>query len=59
MFGRVMPASGLYLRHVRGVSFKNVRTFAAQPDFRPAAVFVDVDGVTPADFATRPPASAQ
>jgi hypothetical protein len=49
MFGRVMPAFGIYLRHVRGVSFNNVRTTTAKPDARPYAAFVDVDGVTPAN----------
>jgi polygalacturonase len=53
MFGRVMPASGLYLRHVHGVSFKNVETTVTLPDARPAAVFIDVEGVTPGDFVTR------
>lgn len=47
MFGRVMPASGIYLRHARYVTFKNVRTTAVQPDARPEKVFVDVDGLTP------------
>jgi len=59
MFGRVMPAYGLYLRHVRGVSFINVRTTAAKLDLRPAVVFVDVEDVTPTDFASRQPAAAK
>jgi polygalacturonase len=58
MFGRVMPASGLYLRHVRGVSFKNVRTTVRQPDARPAAAFIDVEGMTPAGFSPDPTAAA-
>ncbi len=51
MFGRVLPASGIYLRHARDVTFKNVRTTPAQPDARPEKVFLDVEGVTPAAFA--------
>ncbi len=51
MFGKVLPAYGLYLRHVRGVNFKNVRTSLAAPDARPEKIFVDVEGVSPADFA--------
>ena len=51
MFGKVLPAYSIYARHVRGVTFKNVRTTVKTPDARPARVFVDVEGVTPADFA--------
>jgi polygalacturonase len=51
MFGKVMPAYGIYARHVRGIIFKNVRTTVKNPDARPASIFVDVEGVTPADFA--------
>jgi polygalacturonase len=51
MFGKVLPAYGLYLRHVRGVTFKNVRTVTAQPDARPAAVFIDVERMSPDDFS--------
>jgi len=50
MFGRVMPAYGIYARHVRGITFKNVQTTVKNPDARPANVFVDVEGVTPAGF---------
>jgi len=51
MFGRVMPAYGIYARHVRGITFKNVQTTVKNPDARPAKIFVDVEGVSPADFA--------
>lgn len=51
MFGKTMPAYGIYLRHVRGVSFKNVRTGVAAADARPSAVYVDVEGLTPAQFS--------
>jgi polygalacturonase len=54
-FGKVMPAYGIYARHVRGITFKNVRTTVKAPDARPATIFVDVEGVTPADFASNPP----
>jgi len=59
MFGRVMPAFGLYLRHVHDVSLKNVRTTVVNPDARPAAVFVDVDSVIPADFASHQQTAAK
>jgi polygalacturonase len=54
MFGKTLPASGIYVRHVEGVSFKNVQTTPAKPDGRPAVVFVDVKDATPADFADAP-----
>jgi len=46
MFGKVMPAYGIYARHVRGIIFKNVRTTVKNPDERPANIFLDVEGVT-------------
>jgi polygalacturonase len=59
MFGRVMPAYGLYLRHVRGVRFKDVTITTTQPDARPVTAFLDVEGLTPANFtpAVTPAAS--
>ncbi len=51
MFGKTLPAHAIYARHVRGVKFHNVTTGLAQPDARPATVFIDVEGVTPANFA--------
>jgi polygalacturonase len=51
MFGRTMPAYGIYARHVSGVKFKNVQMTLLKPDARPASVFVDVKDVTPAGFA--------
>jgi polygalacturonase len=42
MFGKVMPAYGIYARHVRGVSFTNVRITVAAPDARPEKVLIDV-----------------
>jgi hypothetical protein len=51
MFGTVLPAYGLYLRHVRGVTFKNVHMSLAAPDARPEEIFIDVEGVSPADLA--------
>ncbi len=50
MFGRTMPAYGIYARHVSGIIFKNVQTTLKNPDARPAKVFIDVEGVTPANF---------
>lgn len=53
MFGKTMPASGTYARHLRGVKFLNVQTSLLRPDARPSSVFVDVGDVTPPDFASR------
>jgi polygalacturonase len=50
-FGKVMPAYGIYARHVRGITFKNVVTAVKIPDARSEKVFIDVEGVTPAGFA--------
>lgn len=51
-FGKVMPAYGIYARHVRNVTFKNVQTSVLAADARPAVVSVDVENVTPVDFLT-------
>ncbi|HYJ47709.1 MAG TPA: glycosyl hydrolase family 28 protein, partial [Pyrinomonadaceae bacterium] len=54
MFGKTMPAYGIYARHVRGMKLQDVRTSLLKPDARPATVFIDVVDVTPANFATEP-----
>jgi polygalacturonase/beta-xylosidase len=58
MFGPAMPASGIYVRHARGMRFANVRTSVLQPDGRPPAIFVDVEDPTPAGFTAAPAAAA-
>lgn len=50
MFGE-LPSWGFYVRHVKGLTFKNVNLKLSEDDFRPAMVFDDVsdlklDGVT-------------
>lgn len=42
MFG-ILPAYGLFARHVRGLSLHNVRFDLASPDLRPALVCDDVE----------------
>ncbi len=37
-----LPAWGFYIRHAEGISFKNVKLFAEQKDYRPAIVLDDV-----------------
>ena len=56
-FGKTMPAYAVYARHVRGLKLKNVRTSLLKPDARPATIFIDVEDVTPADFAAAPSAN--
>lgn len=51
MFGSVMPAYALYVRHARGIHFANVRTSLKNPDARPASVFIDAEDVTPNNFS--------
>lgn len=43
---RELPAYGFYLRHAKGLTFKNVKLTLEAEDFRPAFVFDDVDGIT-------------
>lgn len=46
MFGKVLPASGIYLRHVSGLKLDNVRIHLEAPDARPPGVFIDVSAMT-------------
>lgn len=45
-FDGPLPASVLYLRHLRGVHLENVRFAVRQPDARPFIVGDDIDGLT-------------
>jgi hypothetical protein len=42
MFGE-LPSWGFYVRHVDGLTMKNITVKAAEKDFRPAFVFDDVN----------------
>jgi hypothetical protein len=44
MFGE-LPSWGLYLRHIRNITLKNVRLTLKDYDFRPAIVEEDVEGL--------------
>ncbi len=44
MFGE-LPAWAFYIRHVIGLSMKNITVRAEAPDYRPAFVFDDVNGL--------------
>ena len=41
MFGE-LPSWGFYVRHVEGLTMKNVKISIAAPDYRPAMIFDDV-----------------
>lgn len=45
MFGE-LPSWGFYVRHVNGLSMKNISLIAKFPDYRPAFVFDDVSDLT-------------
>lgn len=45
MFGE-LPAYGFYVRHVNGISMKNIKLTLDATDFRPAFVFDDVKNLT-------------
>jgi parallel beta-helix repeat protein len=44
MFGE-LPAWGFYVRHVEGLSMKNIKLIIAASDYRPALVFDDVQNL--------------
>ena len=49
MFG-TLPAYGLYLRHVKGLTFEDVTLDTATPDLRPALVGEDVEDLDLSNF---------
>ena len=42
MFGE-LPAWGFYVRHVKGLTMKNIKLTSVKPDFRVACIFDDVE----------------
>ena len=44
MFGE-LPAWGFYVRHIKGLTMRNVKLTIDEPDYRPAFVFDDVRGL--------------
>ncbi len=49
MFG-TLPAYGIYLRHIKGLTFEDVTLETAAPDLRPALVGEDVEDLELANF---------
>ena len=58
MFGKTMPAYGIYARHLRGMKLQQVRTSLLKPDARPATVFIDVEDVDTATLVSLAPRAA-
>ncbi len=49
MYG-TLPAYGIYLRHVKGLTFEDITLDTATPDLRPALVGEDVEGLEFSNF---------
>jgi Glycosyl hydrolases family 28 len=58
MFG-MLPASGLYVRHVRGLRLEDLVFSATASEARPTVIFDDVISARISGFATTPIADAQ
>ena len=52
MFGE-LPSWGFYLRHIRGITLKNVQLSLEADDFRPALVEEDVEGLIMENFQSK------
>jgi hypothetical protein len=48
MFGKNIPAYGLYVRHARDIRLQNVQMILQQPDARPAQILIDAERIVPA-----------
>ncbi|MES2378418.1 MAG: glycosyl hydrolase family 28 protein [Bacteroidota bacterium] len=44
MFGYTLPSSGLFLRHVKGITLQNIQLETRKNDMRPAIIMEDVKG---------------
>lgn len=55
MFGPVLPAYGLYVRHVDNLVMENIQCYVRNPDARPAFIFDDVHHLSFKNYqATKP-----
>ncbi|CCY38515.1 uncharacterized protein BN472_02709 [Tannerella sp. CAG:118] len=50
MFGPVLPAYGLYVRHVKNLTIENIQCRVRKPDYRPAFIFDDVHNASLNNF---------
>jgi polygalacturonase len=53
------PAAGLYIRHIKNLTLKNVQITFDQPDARPSLQMYDADGVTLDHFDTQKSSSGE
>jgi polygalacturonase len=53
------PAAGFYIRHVKGLTFRNVEFIFDQTDLRPPLIAYDLDGLGLDNFKTQRPAGVQ
>ena len=53
-----LPAWAAYLRHAKGVTLRNIVFKAAAPDYRPAVVADDIDGLKMENITYEEPAAA-
>jgi hypothetical protein len=58
MFGE-LPAWGVYVRHIEGLTLQNITLQAAKSDYRPALVFDDVKSLNVAGVRTNTPDNHQ
>ncbi|MBQ6922431.1 MAG: hypothetical protein IJQ66_05010 [Clostridia bacterium] len=42
MYGKILPAKGIYFRHIRGLTLDKVKVETYRPDMRKEFVFNDV-----------------
>jgi hypothetical protein len=59
MFGYSLPAYGLYVRHVKHLSFEDFRFNLKAPDARPAVILDDCHNVRLTDFDVAEPSHQQ
>jgi len=53
------PSAGLYVRHIKGLTLKNVQITFDKPDARPSLIVSDADGVTLDNFSTQKSSGGQ
>ncbi|MCC8155076.1 MAG: hypothetical protein LIP01_13305 [Tannerellaceae bacterium] len=46
MYGYIYPSSGLFFRHIQGLTLKNITLEVRNKDFRPSILFEDVTDYT-------------
>jgi polygalacturonase len=52
MFGKIMPAYGIYIRHANGIKLDHLNLTTKKPDGRPAIIDTDITDATFTDITT-------